>query len=248
MSPVSQEFPSEGGGGGGGGPSLSGRPAGGLCSLVGIDDPVAAHAAVGGPIRSWMATDNPVLWSRASNVRDPDAQALRVPSDGAGDQTWYARWATDGYFVDLAGILSAAAIQAAALDGTGWRAGGAFGEGNAILVTRLALGGEWLSWVLAGETPAAAELTARGARVETDTSASWSWAGLCVVRDGAVVAGASLGATTSGGAAQGDIVIDVAALLPTWHRCAAYWVARVGSGSSGANYATVRRLGLEITA
>lgn len=47
---------------------------------------------------------------------------------------------------------------------------------------------------------------------------------------------------------RGDIVVDIKTLLSDWHRCVPMLVVRTGAGATGAQYADIGRLGLEITA
>lgn len=61
-----------------------------------------------------------------------------------------------------------------------------------------------------------------------------------------VVAGADLSSVS--GTATGDIVVDIKTLLSDWHRCVPMLVVRTGAGATGAQYADIGRLGLEITA
>lgn len=216
-----------------GGPSLSGRPIGGLVPLPGLDEPRPADVAVGGPVRAWMRTVNPTIWTGTS-PHDPNGQALQTPATSN-----YARW-LPSTLTGVGGALDAVTTDTRPR----WRVG--TNTGSTIFAARLpfpsTLG---LPWVLTGEAPTTAVLAARDVQV-SGLAGNNRWAGLCVLLDGVVVAGADLSSVS--GTATGDIVVDIKTLLSDWHRCVPMLVVRTGAGATGAQYADIGRLGLEITA
>lgn len=225
----------------GGGPSLSGRPAGGLCPLIGIDSGPASDIATGGAVQlavadGWPA---PTELPAVHEWRTFASQALVDNDFGWSNPTS----STSGPFYG--------AVTTVGNDWMVWRVGNDVST-RAFFAGRLLFGSAWKDWSATGETPAAAQIVARRLSLEGTTIGTPRnrWGALILVGPGTTRKAVLTHATAN---IAGDLSLDVADLVATGqlHRWRAWFVARIGFGTTGGLgnlEARVGHLGLEITA
>ena len=224
-----------------GGPSLSGRPAGGLCPLIGIDSGPASDIAAGGPVQlavtdGWPA---PTELPAVHDWRTFASQALVDNDFGWSNPTSSASGPFFGADVTVGN------------DWMIWRVGNDVST-RAFFAGRMIFGADWRDWFAAGETPASARIVARrlsllGPAIGTPRN---RWAGLVLVGPGAARKAVLTNPTSD---ASGDLTLDVTDLVAAGqlHRWRAWLVTRIGFGTTsglGNLEARVGHLGLEITA